>query len=222
MMFHSTHPANTEGRMFTCGDIHGMYDVLHAALDAVNFDRTRDQLIALGDLVDRGPDNLKVVELLYQPWFFSIMGNHEEMALMVYDDDTIKEWHIRNGGAWFDDLTNSERLRVRDLFATLPVTMTVETPTGRKIGLVHADMVGCDWDKFVNADPIPALREYALWSRDGRIASIKAGGTMTPITGVDHVYFGHTIFPSPITRANMSWIDTGSYSRKKITVIELM
>ena len=64
-------------RRLVIGDIHGCFDELQDLLDAAAL-AEQDQIIALGDIVDRGPDSLRVLS------FFaatanacSLMGNHE-------------------------------------------------------------------------------------------------------------------------------------------------
>ena len=68
---------NTQGKDYIVGDIHGCFDLLQAGLDAINFNPAVDRLICVGDLVDRGAQNLKALDYLKKPWFFSVIGNHE-------------------------------------------------------------------------------------------------------------------------------------------------
>ena len=70
-----------KGRLWTCGDIHGCYSLLMNTLSQVGFDFENDLLVAVGDLVDRGPQNLECIELLDQSWFTSIRGNHEDLCI---------------------------------------------------------------------------------------------------------------------------------------------
>jgi serine/threonine protein phosphatase 1 len=59
------------------GDIHGCFDELQDLLDAVA-PASDDCIVALGDVVDRGPDSEKALEFLRdQPNAASLMGNHE-------------------------------------------------------------------------------------------------------------------------------------------------
>ena len=73
----------SRGRLFVCGDIHGCYDELMQQLGLVGFDTGRDRLVALGDLIDRGPKSAEVLALLTEPWFTSIRGNHEELMIQA-------------------------------------------------------------------------------------------------------------------------------------------
>lgn len=204
--------------MFVCGDIHGCLTQLEAALAAVGFDKTRDQLFALGDLVDRGPDSAAVVRLLDEPWFASIKGNHE--VLMEEANAGNADMHAINGGGWFALLPQEERDGLCARVAGLPVAMTVTTPSGRKIGLVHADLPGADWDEFMAMLGTQQVQDYAMWARE-RVRNATGGG-LAPIRGVDHVYFGHTPVKAPLRAANMSWIDTGCFATGCITVEELL
>ena len=77
--------ANGSGRDFVCADIHGNPGVLLDALGSVGFDRERDRVFQLGDLVDRGPDSVGALALLSEPWFFGLKGNHEETLQAVLE-----------------------------------------------------------------------------------------------------------------------------------------
>lgn len=209
-------------RMFVCGDIHGCVDALRLKLRLLGFNEATDTLYALGDLVDRGPQNVEAIELLDQRWFKSIKGNHEELMLGAFDGDPDMLWcHLRNGGAWFAALSETDRARLAAKVRDLPLALTVTTPSGRKIGLVHADFPGDDWDQFVARLDEPSVQEFALWSRE-RIGSARYRHDTVPIVNVDHVYFGHTPMDEPLTVENMSWIDTGCFATGRITVEELL
>lgn len=70
--------ANSAGRDFVVGDLHGQYDLLMGELDRAGFDRDTDRLICVGDLVDRGPQSVECLSLLREPWFFAVLGNHAD------------------------------------------------------------------------------------------------------------------------------------------------
>jgi serine/threonine protein phosphatase 1 len=210
----------TNQRMFVCGDIHGCVDQLMLKLKELNFNFGADKLYALGDLVDRGPRSADAVALLDQPWFRSIKGNHEVMMDEAFRGNA--DMHIINGGGWFAQmLDEDERRRLVIKVRKLPIALTIVTPSGRKMGLVHADMVGNDWDEFMAMIDTEQVQEHALWSRE-RVGNAKHGRHMGPIKNVDHVYFGHTPLNEPIHISNMSWIDTGCFATGRITVEELL
>jgi serine/threonine protein phosphatase 1 len=183
------------GRMFVCGDIHGCVDALLLKLGALGFDAETDTLYALGDSVDRGPRSADAVALLDEPWFRSIKGNHEVLMEDAAKGDGLG--HAMNGGGWFALLDEGEQQRLATKVRDLPIALTVTTPSGRKIGLVHADLPGNDWDEFMAQLETPQVQDHALWSRE-RVGDAKYRLALEPIRNVDHVYFGHT--PTHLTR----------------------
>jgi serine/threonine protein phosphatase 1 len=207
------------GRMFVCGDIHGCVDELMLRLRALGFNPEVDTLYALGDLVDRGPKSAEAVALLDEPWFRSIKGNHE--VLMEEAAKGNADMHVCNGGGWFAMLDEETRQRLTAKVRDLPIALTITTPTGRKIGLVHADLPGNDWDEFMTRLGTEQVQDYAMWSRE-RVGHARYSRHVEPIRNVDHVYFGHTPLNEPIHAANMSWIDTGCFATGRITVEELL
>ena len=76
-----TLPANKKGRDFIIGDLHGHYSLLMQGLKEVNFDKSKDRVFCVGDLVDRGGETDLCLSLLKEDWFFAVIGNHEYMFL---------------------------------------------------------------------------------------------------------------------------------------------
>ncbi len=68
-------------RIFVVGDIHGCLDMLNEKLLSVDFDESKDLLISVGDLIDRGEQNVECLDLITYPWFRAVRGNHEQMAI---------------------------------------------------------------------------------------------------------------------------------------------
>ncbi len=64
------------GRLIAVGDIHGCHKEFEDLLDKLDL-RKDDRLILLGDLISRGPDSGKVVELARKYATVSLLGNHE-------------------------------------------------------------------------------------------------------------------------------------------------
>jgi len=85
------------------GDIHGEIDLLDSLLQAI-LKHNPDQLIFLGDYIDRGPHSRQVVDRIMQLDVPAacLMGNHELMLLSAYEDspgiyNPMELWY-RNGG----------------------------------------------------------------------------------------------------------------------------
>ncbi|MEM7657075.1 MAG: metallophosphoesterase family protein [Bacteroidota bacterium] len=74
-----------DGRRFAIGDIHGCLASFQAMLRKLHL-QPEDQLILLGDYVNRGPDSLGVLDQIIQLQtdgykVHALRGNHEEMFL---------------------------------------------------------------------------------------------------------------------------------------------
>jgi serine/threonine protein phosphatase 1 len=72
-------------RLIAIGDVHGHLEKLRKLLDIVK-PTTADQLVFLGDYIDRGPDSKGVIDCLIRlavqfPQTFFLRGNHEQMML---------------------------------------------------------------------------------------------------------------------------------------------
>ncbi len=62
---------------YCASDIHGYYDLFQRLLDKIRFS-DNDRMFILGDVVDKGPDSIKLLQLVFSmPNVTMIMGNHE-------------------------------------------------------------------------------------------------------------------------------------------------
>jgi len=65
------------------GDLQGCARALEALLGEIRFDPAKDELWALGDLINRGPDSAATVRLWRDVGGRGVIGNHEVYALCV-------------------------------------------------------------------------------------------------------------------------------------------
>lgn len=203
-------PANTSGRDFAVGDIHGHFTKLQQALDAVGFNSEVDRLFSVGDLVDRGPECEDVIKWLNKPWFHPVRGNHDDYVCR-YDTCDIGNW-LFNGGSWFVGLPSLEQANYACLFNELPIAIEVEVPAGM-IGIVHADCPFPSWQQLVRELEQPEsdkrlklVKNTCMWSRS-RVEQRDTG----IIDGVGAVVVGHTPLRKPAVLGNVIHIDTGGW-----------
>lgn len=88
-------------RTLVISDIHGELTLFNALLEKIEYNPEEDQLILLGDYVDRGPDSkgvLNRVMALKQEGAIVLRGNHDEMMVQAVDEKpgALERW-IKNG-----------------------------------------------------------------------------------------------------------------------------
>lgn len=143
-LIHKTVIIPDDSELFFVGDIHGCLDLLDATLKKAGFNKEKDYCICVGDLIDRGKQNLQVLaRFLYgNERFQSVMGNHD--AFMAYHqlDHQRYNWSL-NGGVWAlkEDSLDGEQINViaQDMRSKLPVFMTVKH-RGKTFGVVHGEV----------------------------------------------------------------------------------
>ena len=64
---------------YCVGDVQGCFEELNALLEAIHFDPARDQLILLGDIINRGPKSVQTLRLAKELGAAckAILGNHD-------------------------------------------------------------------------------------------------------------------------------------------------
>ena len=211
-----------KGKLWAVGDIHGCYNLLMTRLKEIGFDFENDLLVAVGDLVDRGTQNIECIELLSQPWFTSVRGNHEDLCIGGLHNESYKRCHVSNGGEWFYMLDGQAMYNIAKTFAELPVVLEINH-NGKKFGFVHGHIEQNNWDEFketFNQEPA-AFRdpsELAMWGRE-RLND--ENQQYTHVSGVDAVIMGHTVTQKPCKRDNCYWIDTGAVHWGTMTILDL-
>lgn len=84
------------------GDIQGCLDPLVALLDAAQFDARYHRLIPVGDVINRGPNNIEVLALLKKYGATPILGNHEAGLLKAIQSPEMPPWAKTQ--TWYGDL----------------------------------------------------------------------------------------------------------------------
>jgi len=226
-------PINVKGQDYIVGDLHGQDDMLQVLLNTVSFDKDKDRLIAVGDLIDRGPGSVRLLEMLQsEPWFYSVKGNHE-MA-MLYDDMREEDRHwIALGGYETIKQMYEQRERGIDYYALLdgmPHALEVPLADGRRVGVIHAELpLHQTWTEVINGR-VPLDSESDIFECRERAKAAMAAlhsleaaepppeleakiiEQLVPVAGIDLLISGHTPLSSraPIAVENMLFIDTGA------------
>jgi predicted phosphodiesterase len=175
------------GRLITIGDIHGCHEEFAELLSLLEL-KPDDRLILLGDLVNRGPDSHRVIELARAHRAISLLGNHE-LRLLNYrrtrDLKYIKE----------HDLETFDQLRPDDWTYLEKMLLTYEEPALNLV-LVHGGFLpGQPWQR----QPAEVVTRIQVIDRDGQPRK-RADAPDAPFwadlwNGPPYVIYGHTPRP---------------------------
>lgn len=229
---------NKHGRDFVIGDIHGKYYQLMRGLERIEFDKTKDRLIAVGDLIDRGKENMQVLELIGEPWFYTVIGNHEVMMLRAIKDgstivpyarDQMAFW-TTNGGHWYYTIDDEDIAQLKDTYCDLieydlPVAIEFIAENGKRVGVTHGGLPRAwTWDQVrVHLKDVLDINDKALqeclWTR----TRVRETGFLFDILGVDLLVNGHTPSKKEVWRGgNNVFIDLGTHNPYQLVPINVM
>lgn len=203
---------------YIVGDIHGCYDLLMDGLKDISFDKEKDHLYSVGDLIDRGDKSIECLELVNEDWFSPVLGNHEHMMIEGiengYDSQEFGLW-VYNGGAWLNEYKDDSAMvdYILGLGKKIPLHITVDD----KYGICHAQPPCADWD-LVREDGLKEVHKSAMiWGRNWIEQEYDFG-----VKNIEKTFHGHTPMDKPLTLGNVNFIDTGAvFSNGELTIMEL-
>ncbi len=175
------------GRLIAIGDIHGCHQEFSELLDRLAL-APEDRLILVGDLVNRGPDSARVVDLALQHRALSLLGNHEA-RLLAYrrtgDRSPLKD----------DDEQTFASLQPHHWAYLEKMPLTHEVPE-LNVVFVHAGFLpGEPWQK----QPASVVTRIQVIDTDGRSRKRAEAPDGTPWaerwSGPPFVVYGHTPRP---------------------------
>ena len=175
------------GRLIAIGDVHGCHLELAELIARLELTKD-DRLVLLGDLVNRGPDSLKVLELARTHKAIALLGNHELRLLKyrrTHDRKYVKE----------RDLDTYEKLRPQDWAFLEQMPLTFEEPD-LNVVCVHGGFLPNDpWQR--QAPEI--VTRIQVVDQDGHAAK-RSAAPDAPLwadlwNGPPFVIYGHTPRP---------------------------
>jgi serine/threonine protein phosphatase 1 len=202
-------------RVFVVGDIHANFHKLNQELLNIGFNKERDLLISVGNLIDYGSDNINCLELIEQSWFVAVRGNHEEMALDAVKGINVAYWKS-HGGSWYFNLDLEDGKKVDILIRkiqSLPFIIEANVKDGKHI-VCHADYPSNYYQFGKSVD----LWKVS-WSRERLFNAMHANGCK--IKGAKQFIFGHSSLTNSFRDENQVWIDTSSYAGHEINIIQI-
>ena len=154
-------------RVVIITDLHGCLDECKQLLDKLDFDKTRDRLINLGDTIDRGPQIYELFVFLRElkeemgDRCVLLRGNHEQMMLDATGGSSRDKelWYLNSGEKTvFSFINHKHKIKeFRDWYEQMPYYYIDE-----RFQCVHA----CLQDEDPAENDVMTL----IWGRDTGIA----------------------------------------------------
>ena len=150
---------------YCISDIHGEYSRYIAMLDLIHFS-SEDTLYALGDVIDRHPNGVLVLQdIMQRDNVHMILGNHEQMLLDTLGPSNVfgarQLWQQNGGSSTRRELlymrTAEERRTILRFVRGLPDHLDIEI-NGRAFHLVHG-MVADNMEDRIWGRPEPPPEE---------------------------------------------------------------
>ncbi|WP_420800077.1 metallophosphoesterase [Paraburkholderia tagetis] len=210
------HAANAAGRDFVIGDLHGCVDALRYLLHKVGFDATRDRLFSVGDLVDRGDQCEEALALLDKPWFYAVLGNHEDALCAVVQGRLARFRWYGIGGGWAQGLPDQALAEHAKRLRELPLVRVVGEGAAR-FNVLHAEFFGDDAE-LDSGQFVAEVRERMLWGRELALNPATQAHYALSLT-----YCGHTPMREPRQIGSQMFIDTGAFIPEgRLTMVEAL
>lgn len=172
---------------YVLSDIHGRADRFDAILDQIQLTE-EDSLYVLGDVVDRNPDGISLLQRIMQmPNTSMLLGNHEHMMLDVVKHpgvlSKLRRWYANGGEITHEklmELPGKDRKKIYSYLESLPLNIEVSV-SGVEYLLVHGvpESTISQGDYWGYDDTTQAV----VWERMTRETVLPEGKT---------VIFGHT------------------------------
>lgn len=183
-------------RTIVVGDIHGCFDELLSLLDLTGL-QASDRVVAVGDLVTKGPKSKDVLELFRgDNRFESVLGNHD-LALLRYwrgQTDSLKNSQVKTVSE-----LNSNMETYREYLGSLPLMIDL----GAHL-VVHAGIRPGVPLEEQSVDDLTELRTL------GKDRTSRTGVPWYEVYDSEKmVLFGHWPSPDPIRVARAIGLDTG-------------
>jgi serine/threonine protein phosphatase 1 len=217
-------------RIYAIGDIHGRLDLLDDLSAQIRTDlgsAPADVVtIFLGDYVDRGPESAGVIERLSRADFptpiQTVRGNHEEVVLQFFEDETVLASWRRFGGlemlqSYGVDVTEARRGLG---YGRAQKSLAARMPPEHRMFLEQTGLTASYGDYFfchAGVRPgVPLERQTPkdlLWIRED---FLQFKGSWSKI-----IVHGHTPVRAPEILPNRINVDTGAFATSILTALVL-
>ena len=202
-----------KGRTLFIGDVHGCVHELEKLLKVMKPGR-KDRVIFVGDLINRGPDSARVLEIARDLSAHCVLGNHEVRFLKARKGKSARRLKRKDREA-FESLSKAD-WKWMNAWPHL-----IHIP-GQKYLVVHGgfDPALAWWEQ--DEDRVTEIQVITRKKKPARRSSVPKGAPWADAwEGPEHVIYGHTPRPHPLLHARATGLDTGCVYGYALTAISL-
>ena len=184
------------GRTIVVGDIHGCFDELTDLLELIKL-KSDDRVVAVGDLITKGPKNRDVLDLFISDRrFSSVVGNHDRIIRQKLRGEPVRL--NKDQRAVLRQLA-PDRERYADFLRSLPFTIDLESHlvvhAGIRPGVALDKQMASDMTEIRTMGADPPKRRGVPWYAVYR--------------GPQTILFGHWPARQPRRASHAVGLDTG-------------
>ncbi len=223
-------PGDASERTIVIGDVHGCLEELDALLSLVSA-KGGEELVFVGDLVDRGPDPVGVVRRVRELGARCVMGNHDEkhVRFAKHEARRRREPGYTNPVAMNDERTREHRMLSADDLAFLAARPTYLRLDARWV-VVHG---GFETGRTIEEQKNAVMLRMRHVDLLGRMVSLGQEGPLTSPwasrwQGPESVVYGHDVhdledprIDHPAEGVSCYGIDTGCCFGGRLTALLL-
>ncbi len=162
-------------------DVHGNLKTLKALLEKLPKEATPKDIIFLGDLIDRGTNNRKVINFVRDGGYDCIMGNHEELMIEAmenfWEHNTpiwLSDWSHNGGDKTYTEYADDEEGLKKDIkwmkkLINHLIYYNEKDKMGRKLLISHApclDFIEEYWEMDDKDRRLFQLESLISWNRN--------------------------------------------------------
>lgn len=205
------------GRLVIVGDVHGCYDELQDLMTRCKYN-SEDNLVLVGDLVNKGPKSREVIHLAQQEGALVVRGNHDDAVLSARERQVMGQT-VKPRMAWITDVSPDELAYLN----SLPYSLSLPD---YGVLVVHAGLVPGRPLQQQRLKDIYRMRdlqeeggEAANGTRWSGVETSTDGSTPWALhwTGPEHVFFGHDAKRGLQLQDYCTGLDTGCCYGRNLT-----
>mmetsp|Transcript_28065 Transcript_28065/g.53133 ORF Transcript_28065/g.53133 Transcript_28065/m.53133 type:complete len:261 (-) Transcript_28065:35-817(-) len=213
---HVTIPAPNP--LYVIGDVHGCLSELKQLIKTL--DVSTDNIVLVGDLVNKGPSSAEVVKFCRLNNIKSVAGNHDRSALRHIEMFESLTGHKREKYSWTQDLIAEDV----EYLESLPLSITL---AGMGVCIVHAGVV--PKKRRIEDNTEFDLTTLRLVTKDGTTAVAKGSKDKSNAVNWTEVYggslgkivYGHDAKRGVQVKKDTVGLDSGCCYGGKLTAYEV-